>query len=124
MENSQGGMENHLVGEENCQGGVENLHGGAKNLHDSAHHGVENLHGAAKTPQGRNGESPRWVGVTTMSNSRSYLVTPVVSQHCSSTLVALTCSGHSRAVRPLLSTTLGLYSIHSLPHLAVYPVCS
>jgi len=80
------GMENHLVGEENCQGGVgnpqhgvENLHDGAENLHggvENLHHGVENphdgaenlhggaknLHGAAKTPQGRNGESPRWVG--------------------------------------------------------------
>ena len=29
---------------------------------ENPHHGVENLHGAAKTSQGRNGESPRWVG--------------------------------------------------------------
>jgi len=35
--------------------------------------------------------------VTIMSNSRSYPVTPVASQHYSSTLVALTYSGHSRA---------------------------
>ena len=45
-------------GVENLHHGVENPHDGAENLHDS----VENLHGAAKTPQGRNGESPRWVG--------------------------------------------------------------
>jgi hypothetical protein len=44
---------------------VENPQHGVENLHDSVenpHHGVENLHGAAKTSQGRNGESPRWVG--------------------------------------------------------------
>ena len=57
--------------------------------------------------------------VTTMSNSGSYPVTPVASQHYSSTPVALTYSGYGRAVRLPLSTTLGLYSIHSLPNLAV-----
>jgi len=57
--------------------------------------------------------------VTTMSNSGSYPVTPVASQHYSSTPVALTYSGHGHAVRLPLSTTLGLYSIHSLPNLAV-----
>jgi len=62
--------------------------------------------------------------VMTIFNSRSYPVTPVASQHYSSTLVALTYSGHGHAVRLLLSTTLGLYSIHSLPHLTIYPVCS
>jgi len=62
--------------------------------------------------------------VMTIFNSGSYPVTPVASQHYSSTLVALTYSGHGRAVRLLLSMTLGLYSIHSLPHLAIYPVCS
>ena len=64
------------------------------------------------------------ITVTTMSNSGSYPVTPVASQHYSSTPVALTYSGHGRAVRLPLSTTLGLYSIHSLPHLTIYPVCS
>ena len=62
--------------------------------------------------------------VTTMSNSRSYPVTPVTLQLCSSTPVAHSYSGHGRADMPLLRTTLGLYSIHSLPHLAIYPVCS
>ena len=52
--------------------------------------------------------------VMTMPNSGSYPVT----------LVAHSYSGHGRADMPLLSTTLGLYSIHSLPHLAIYPVCS
>jgi len=56
-----------------------------------------------------------------MSNSRSYPVTPVALQHCSSTLVALTYSGHGRAVIPLLRTTLGLIPIQSLLHLTVYP---
>ena len=60
-------------------------------------------------------------GVTTMSNSRSYPVTPVTSQYSSPTPVAHSYSGHGRAVILPLSTTLGLYSIHSLPHLAVYP---
>ena len=33
----------------------------------------------------------------------------------------VTYSGHSRADNLLLSTTLVLYSIHSLPHLAICP---
>ena len=59
-----------------------------------------------------------------MSNSGSYPVTPVASQHYSLTLVVLTYSGHGRADMPPLSTTLGLSSVRSLPHLAVYPVRS
>ena len=34
---------------------------------------------------------------------------------------SVTYSGHSRAVILPLSTTPGLCSIHSLPHLAIYP---
>ena len=52
-----------------------------------------------------------WVTVTTMSNSGPYPVT----------LVALTYSGHGRAVILPLRTTLGLIPIQSLLHLAVYP---
>ena len=59
--------------------------------------------------------------VTTMSNSRSYPVTPVALQHCSSTPVALTYSGHGHTVILPLRTTLGLIPIQSLLHLAVYP---
>ena len=59
--------------------------------------------------------------VTTMSNSGPYPVTPVASQHYSSTLVVLTYSGHGRAVILPLSTTLGLIPVQSLLHLAVYP---
>jgi len=59
--------------------------------------------------------------VTTMSNSGPYLVTPVALQHCSSTPVILTYSGHDRAVILPLSTTLGLIPVQSLLHLAVYP---
>jgi len=59
--------------------------------------------------------------VTTMSNSGTYLVTPVTSQHSSPTPVAHSYSGHSRADMPPLSTTLGLSSVRSLPHLAIYP---
>jgi len=59
--------------------------------------------------------------VTTMSNSGSYPVTPVASQHCSSTPVTLTYSGHGRAVIPPLSMTLGLIPVQSLLHLTVYP---
>jgi len=59
--------------------------------------------------------------VTTMPNSGSYLVTPVASQLCSSTPVALTYSGHGRAVILPLSTTLGLIPVQSLLHLTVYP---
>ena len=47
--------------------------------------------------------------------------------HCSTLVQLLSLvhySGHSRTDNPLLSMTLGLYSIHSLPHLAVYPACS
>jgi len=61
------------------------------------------------------------LGVTTMSNSGPYPVTPVASQHYSSTPVILTYSGHGRADNLLLSTTLGLCSIRLLPHLAIYP---
>jgi len=57
----------------------------------------------------------------TMSNSGSYLVTPVASQHYSSTPVAFTYSGHGRAVILPLSTTLGLIPVQSLLHLAIYP---
>ena len=60
----------------------------------------------------------------TMSNSGSYLVTPVALQLYSSTPVALSYSGHGHADMPPLSTTLGLSSVHSLPHLAVYPARS
>ena len=56
-----------------------------------------------------------------MSNSGSYPVTPVASQHYSSTPVALTYSGHGRAVTLPLSTTLGLIPVQSLLYLAVYP---
>jgi len=59
--------------------------------------------------------------VTTMSNSGPYPVTPVASQHYSSIPVAHSYSGHGRADMPPLSTTLGLSSVRSLPHLAVYP---
>jgi len=57
----------------------------------------------------------------TMSNSGSYPVTPVASQHYSSTPVAPTYSGHGRTVILLLHTTLGLIPIQSLLHLAIYP---
>jgi len=63
-------------------------------------------------------------GVTTMSNSRSYPVTPVASQPYGSTLVALSYSSHHRAVILLLSTTLGLFPVHSLPHLTINPAWS
>jgi len=59
--------------------------------------------------------------VTTMSTSGSYPVTPVASQHYSSTPVALTYSGHGRAVTLPLSMTLGLIPVQSLLYLAVYP---
>jgi len=59
--------------------------------------------------------------VMTMSNSGSYLVTPVALQHYSSTPVALTYSGHGCAVILPLSTTLGLIPIQSLLHLTVNP---
>jgi len=61
------------------------------------------------------------VTVTTMSNSGSYPVTPVTSQHYSSTPVALTYSGHGHTVMLPLSTTLGLIPVQSLLHLTVYP---
>jgi len=61
------------------------------------------------------------LSVTTMSNSGTYPVTPVTSQHSSPTPVAHSYSGHGRADMPPLSTTLGLSSVRSLPHLAVYP---
>jgi len=51
------------------------------------------------------------VPVTTMSNSGSYPVTPVASQHYSSTPVAHSYSGHSHTDNPPLTTTLGL-SLH------------
>jgi len=57
----------------------------------------------------------------TMSNSGTYPVTPVASQHSSPTLVAHSYSGHSRADIPPLSTTLGLVPTQSLLHLTVYP---
>jgi len=60
--------------------------------------------------------------VTTMSNSRSYLVTLVASQPYSSTLVALSYSGHGHTEILPLSMTLGLVSIQSLSHLPAYPV--
>ena len=66
----------------------------------------------------------KWCPVTTMSSSGSYPVTLVASQYSSPTPVAHSYSGHSRADMPPLSTILGLYSIHSLPHLAVYPARS
>jgi len=56
-----------------------------------------------------------------MSNSGPYPVTPVASQHYSSTPVALTYSGHGCAVTLPLSMTLGLIPIQSLLHLTVYP---
>ena len=59
--------------------------------------------------------------VMTMSNSGTYPVTPVALQHSSPTPVAHSYSGHGRADMPPLSTTLGLSSVRSLPHLAVYP---
>jgi len=62
--------------------------------------------------------------VTTMSNSGSYPVTLVALQHYSSTPVNRSYSSHSRTDNPPLTTTLGLVSIHSLPHLAVYPARS
>jgi len=62
--------------------------------------------------------------ITTMSNSGSYPVTPVASQHYSSTPVTCSYSGHSRADNPPLTTTLGLVCIQSLPHLAVNPAWS
>jgi len=65
-----------------------------------------------------------WYSVTTMSNSGSYPVTPVASQHYSSTPVARSYSGHNCADNPLLTTTLGLVCIQSLPHLAVNPAWS
>ena len=46
--------------------------------------------------------------VMTMSNSGSYLVTPVALQYSSPTPVAHSYSGHGRADILLLSTTLGL----------------
>jgi len=63
-----------------------------------------------------------WVIVTTMSKSGSYPVTPVALQPYSPTLVVLCYSSHGRADIPPLTTTLGLVSIQSLPHLPVYPV--
>ena len=65
-----------------------------------------------------------FTSVTTMSNSGSYPVTPITSQHYSSTPVNHSYSSHSRTHNPPLTTTLGLVSIHSLPHLAAYPACS
>jgi len=65
-----------------------------------------------------------WHFVMTMPNSGSYPVTPVALQLYSSTPVVHSYSGHGRAVILPLSTILGLYSIHSLPHLAVYPARS
>ena len=59
-----------------------------------------------------------------MSNSGSYPVTLVASQLYSSTPVALSYSVHGRTDMPPLSTTLGLSSVRSLPHLAVYPARS
>jgi len=48
----------------------------------------------------------------------------LLQSHCS-TLAQLRSlihySGHSRADNLLLSTTLGLYSIHLLPHLTICP---
>ena len=64
------------------------------------------------------------VCVTTMSNSGSYPVTPVALQHYSSTPVNHSYSGHSRTDNPLLTTTLGLVCIQSLPHLTVNPAWS
>jgi len=61
------------------------------------------------------------VGVTTMSNSGSYLVTLVTLQPYSSTLVALSCSGHGCTDILPLSMTIGLFPIQSLLHLAIYP---
>jgi len=48
----------------------------------------------------------------------------LLRSHCSSTArlrSRITYSGHGRADMPPLSTTLGLSSVRSLPHLAVYP---
>ena len=61
------------------------------------------------------------VYVMTMSNSGSYLVTPVASQYSSPTPVAHSYSGHGRADILPLSTTLDLIPIQSLLHLTVYP---
>jgi len=65
-----------------------------------------------------------FVTVMTMFNSRSYLVTPVTLQLSGSTPVAHYYSGHSCADTPLLSTTLGLSSIQSLPHFHIKPSLS
>ena len=64
------------------------------------------------------------VAVAIMSNSRSYLVTLVTLQPYSSTLVALSYSGHSCAYMSPLNTTLSLTLIQSLPHLSVNPAWS
>jgi len=56
-----------------------------------------------------------------MSNSGSYPVTLVTSQHYSSTPVTLTYSSHGRTVILPLSMTLGLIPVQSLLHLAIYP---
>jgi len=75
-------------------------------------------------PGGGFGQPACLVTVTTMSNSGSYPVTPVASQHSSSTPVAHSYSGHSCTDILPLSMTLGLIPIQSLPYLTVNPAWS